>query len=154
MSFQAKGLHDIRALISAPETSIHCAELMGSRFEGEEGSLVIDEKAKRSYQEKIRSLQEDIREAEAMNDLDRASSLNEEYDNLVDHLSKSLGLAGKTRKTGSSVEKARSAVTWRIRSAIKKIGKQHPQLAKHLSHSIKTGTLCSYHPEQSVNWQV
>ena len=46
--------------------------------------------------------------------------LQDEYDKLIDHLSSVVGLGGKTRKSNSSVEKARSAITWRIRSSIKK----------------------------------
>ena len=87
-----------------------------------------------------------------MNQLEKISSLREEYDSLLDHLSKSLSLSGKTRKVGSTVEKARSAVTWRIRNAIKKIENVHPELGNHLSKSIKTGTNCAYLPEVDVNW--
>ena len=91
-------------------------------------------------------------EAALMSNAEKANALREEYDQLVDHLSKSLGLGGKIRKTDSPVERARSAVTWRIRSAIKKIEKAHPSLGKHLSKSIDTGTFCSYSPEKEYDW--
>jgi hypothetical protein len=55
---------------------------------------------------------------------------------------------------GSSVEKARSAITWRIRNVIKKISSTHPKLATHLSKSINTGTFCSYKPEVNIDWEL
>jgi hypothetical protein len=77
-----------------------------------------------------------------------------EYNTLVDHLSASLGLGHKPREMGSSVEKARSAITWRIRNVIKKISSTHPKLATHLSKSINTGTFCSYKPEVNIDWEL
>jgi hypothetical protein len=52
------------------------------------------------------------------------------------------------------MDRARSAVTWRIRKAIKKIEAVNPSLGKHLSNSVKTGLFCSYHPELSMDWQI
>ncbi|MEQ3796392.1 tetratricopeptide repeat protein [Flavobacteriaceae bacterium MJ-SS4] len=150
----SKGNSDIAILLSTPNSDIHCMELMGSNLHENIDSDVIDEKAKASYQKKIESLLSKIEDAKEMQNYELTYSLEKEYESLVDHLSKSLGLAGKPRKIGSSVEKARSAVTWRIRSAIKKIDAVHPQLAKHLSNSISTGTFCSYKPELKVTWMV
>jgi hypothetical protein len=87
-----------------------------------------------------------------MNHSEKAEALREEYEKLVDHLSQSLGLGGKSRKMDSPVERARTAVTWRIRSAIRKIGEAHPDLGKHLSRSVTTGTFCSYSPEKEYQW--
>lgn len=114
----------------------------------------MDQKAKEQYIQRIKDLQSDIDEAETMNQIEKSRSLREEYDLILDHLSQSMGLDGKTRKIGSTAEKARSAVTWRIRNTIKKIEKVHPELAKHLSTSIKTGTFCSYQPELDTDWIV
>jgi len=77
-----------------------------------------------------------------------------EYEKLIGHLSASLGFMGKARVSGSSVEKARSAVTWRIRSAISRIENTNPQLARHLSNAIKTGTVCCYRPAEEVDWEL
>ncbi|MCK5701860.1 MAG: tetratricopeptide repeat protein, partial [Cyclobacteriaceae bacterium] len=112
-----KGFHDIVKLISAPNQEIHCAEIMGIPVQVEDKSLVMDEKAKTSYRKQLNEYQSELEEAQMMNDHVRASHLQEEYDKLVDHFSKALGLGGKTRKLPEPIEKARSAVTWRIRSA-------------------------------------
>ncbi len=149
-----KGYHDIASLMIQPHKEIHCAELMGVQVGNDNNVLVIDEKAKLTYKKRVQDLLSEIEEAEAMSNSEKANALREEYEKLVDHLSQSLGLGGKTRKIDSPVERARSAVTWRIRSAIKKIEKAHPQLGKHLSKSIDTGTFCSYSPEKEYDWVI
>lgn len=147
-----KGFHDIHKLLSHPTENFHCLDLMNTGLNEQNLTESIDKKAKSEYLKRIKKLQTDIEDAEEMNNSSRVNKLQEEYDAILNHLSQSLGLGGKTRKIGSSVEKARSAITWRIRSAIKKIKPLHPELAKHLSISIKTGTNCSYNPEFSNNW--
>jgi hypothetical protein len=67
---------------------------------------------------------------------------------------KAIGLGGRERKMGDSSERARSAVTWRIRHAIKKLAVVHPALARHLRVSLKTGVFCSYEPEKETPWFV
>jgi tetratricopeptide (TPR) repeat protein len=150
----AKGFHDIHKLLTNPNVEFHCLDLMGAVVDESNATEVIDSKAKTQYLKRIKELQEDIDEAEVMNQIETVSKLREEYDTILDHLSQSLGLAGKTRKVGSTIEKARSAITWRIRNAIKKIKDVHPELGNHLSRSIKTGTHCSYSPEVELNWKL
>lgn len=150
----AKGLHDIYKLISNPTQEFHCLDLMEAGIDENTATRSIDAKAKSEYVNRIKELQEEIEEAEKMNQIERIAKLRETYDMILDHLSNALGLSGKSRKVGSTIEKARSAVTWRIRSSIKKIKEAHPELGKHLSISIKTGTQCSYSPENEVNWTI
>jgi hypothetical protein len=149
-----KGFHDLSRLLAIPEKEIHCAELMGSALFDPGGMETIDQKAKTSYRNRVLRLQEEIREAEETSDSLSVIALREEYEQLLDHLASSMGMSGKPRKAGSTVEKARSAVTWRIRSAIEKINREHPALGKHLANSVKTGTFCCYKPEILLEWQV
>jgi TolB-like protein/tetratricopeptide (TPR) repeat protein len=148
-----KGFYDLQRLLQNHGSAVHCAELMDNAFY-DEGVPAIDEISKKQYQAKILSLQEDLTEAENVQDYQRYAKIQEEYDTLLKHVSASLGLQGKTRKAGGNIEKARSAVTWRIRHAISKIEKEHPRLGSHLSYSIRTGTFCSYAPEQETSWNV
>ncbi len=148
---EVKGFCDLIKLLQNPEKEFHCAELMGSGLDMKAEPL-FDEKAKRSYQKKILELQEEIRSSENNNDLQRTTMLHKEYDDIVDHLTSSLGIKGSIRKSHDTLDKTRSAVTWRIRTAIQKIEKNHPILGKHLSMSIKTGLFCSYNPEKPVQW--
>jgi tetratricopeptide (TPR) repeat protein len=148
---EVKGFFDIQKLITEPGRLFHCGELMGNAIE-QKGEKVFDAKARQHYQQKILDLQKELSEAEKNNDLGRFEKLQVEYDQLLDHLSKSLTLKGKIRQSSHPVEKARSAVTWRIRNAIARIEQSHPVLGAHLSNAINTGTFCSYKPEKPVQW--
>ena len=151
---EVKGLIDIANLLSRQNEEIHCSELMGTTISFDDGEEMIDSKARGEYFQRIKDLQEELDEAESMNDTGRCEILQSELDQITDHLEKSTGLGGKTRKLGSVSEKARTAVTWRIRSAIRKIEIAHPKLAKHLSNSLQTGTFCSYRPEDELHWNL
>ena len=78
----------------------------------------------------------------------------DELDAVIDELAKAMGLQGRYRKMSDTAERARSAVTWRIRSAIKKINAAHPRLGQHLSNSIRTGNFCVYSPESAIEWEL
>ena len=149
-----KGLSDIQTLIETPNQDIHCLELMNGSQTDATGISVIDEKAKKAYQDRMKEIQTEIQEAEELHHTHQLEKLNQEYDQLVEHLSNSLGLKGESRKIGSTAEKARAAVTLRIRDSIKKITNEHEALGKHLSNSIKTGLLCSYRPEKEIDWDL
>jgi hypothetical protein len=148
---ELKGFFDIQQMLLEPRRVFHCAELMGSAVNAK-GEKLLDEKARKQYQKKIIDLQAEIREAEEQSDSAAQVKLQADYDKLIDHLSKALGLKGKARETGGTVEKARSAVTWRIRKAIARIEQCHPHLGAHLSNAIKTGTVCSYQPDRDIQW--
>ena len=149
---ELKGFKDIYKLISQPTKEFHCSELMEIPVLVGEDDQMFDQKAKNKYKTRLVQLQEDIEEAQEMNDNVRAGHLQEEYDKILDHLSSSLGLGGKTRKLDDQIDKARSALTWRIRTAIKKIRESHICLGNHLSNSIRTGIFCSYTPETETKW--
>jgi TolB-like protein len=148
---EVKGFHDIQKMLIQPHQVFHCAELIGSTLDGS-GEKLIDEKARKQYQKKIIELQGEIEEAEQYSNFGKLEKLHEEYDRLIEHLSQSLNLKGQLRQTGNPVEKARSAVTWRIRHAIARIELYHPMLGAHLSNAVKTGTLCSYKPDRDLKW--
>ena len=74
---------------------------------------------------------------------------------LVEQLASAVGLGGRNRRIGSEAERARSAVTKRIKSSIKRIGETIPSLGSHLATRVKTGYFCSYNPpsERPVAWK-
>jgi hypothetical protein len=76
----------------------------------------------------------------------------EELDQLISALAGALGLGGRPRRVGSQVERARCTVTWRIKSAIRKVASAHPALGRHLGNAVRTGTTCVYQPEKPVDW--
>ena len=151
---KTKGLSDIMKLIINPNKDIHSLELMGAMNTPEDRINILDEKSKEAYQTKIQSLQAELAEAEQMNDAIRANELSIEYEELLAHLTQSLGIDGKSRKVATPADKARAAVTLRIRDSINKIAKKDGKLGLHFKNSIKTGMLCSYRPEVSIQWGI
>ena len=148
---EVKGFHDLRVLLDQPGQAVHCLELTGATASSSDVP-VLDPEAKWQFQERLRSLESEIDEAERFQDLGRAQKARAERDELAVELGRALGLGGRSRKLGDPAERARSAVTWRIRSAIKKVAAAHPRLGLHLSNSIRTGLLCQYTPEQETTW--
>jgi predicted ATPase len=152
-----KGLHDLARLLAAPGEEIHVLDLGaavdGVSPQGHAGEL-LDAEARAAYKARIDELREERELAEAANDTVRAERARDELDAIGEALTSAYGLGGRARKAGDQAERARSAVTWRIRSAISRVEAVHPTLGRHLKNSIRTGTFCSYAPEQPVDWQL
>jgi hypothetical protein len=150
----SKGMADLAALLAAGGREVHCLDLVGGAVRESSTGDVIDAEARRSYEQRIRELQADVDTAEANNDYVRAERAQAELDTLIDHLSAALGQGGRARQSGDSAEKARSAVTQRVRSTIRRLERLHPELGRHLRASITTGFYCSYQPEHATTWRV
>ena len=152
-----KGLHDLARLLAAPGQEIHALDLGsgadGAAPQGHAGEL-LDDEARAAYKRRIDELREERELAEAANDTVRAEHAQEELEAIGDTLKSAYGLGGRARRAGDHAERARSAVTWRIRSAIVRIDAVHPALGRHLTNSIRTGTFCAYTPEQRVDWRL
>jgi predicted ATPase len=149
-----KGIGDLAVLVTRPGKEVHALELMGAHDVGGDAGPVLDDRARRSYQERIVELQRDIDDARADHDIRRAERAELELDALIEQLSEAFGLGGRSRATGSSAERARSAVTARIRASIRRLAELHPELGRHLANAVRTGTWCVYRPETDVNWTV
>jgi TolB-like protein len=151
---EVRGLQDIAQLLGRPTEELHCVALAGQPADTGRGTEVLDEQARRAYRTRLREIETELTEAEDANDSGRAERLEEERERLLDEMRKATGLGGRDRKMGDAAERARSAVTWRIRNAIKKLDAAHPALARHLTNSVKTGVFCSYTPEKETRWFV
>ena len=103
---------------------------------------------------RLADLDEDIAEAESWNDPERAARARAERDALLHELAAAAGPAGQPRLLGDQSERARKAVTARIRDIIGRIEQVHPALACHLRESITTGTRCCYSPPTPVTWRL
>lgn len=147
-----KGYYDIANLLAKPNIEIHCSDLMGNAINFEQTPLIMDDKAKTEYRNRLIDLDKEIQDFDLNNDYENVIKLREEYDAIVDHLTKSINVKGRTKKFSDATEKARVAITWRIRDAIKKINTVHPEFGKHLSVAISTGNYCSYSPENNIEW--
>ncbi|MCP4782343.1 MAG: hypothetical protein GY903_04960 [Fuerstiella sp.] len=151
---ELKGFHDIARLLAQANEQLHCLELSGADPTDDVPAEVLDVQARREYRRRIEELQLELERAEADNDPARSEMALEELDALIEELAKATGLGGRSRKLGNVAERARSAVTWRVRSAIKKIAAAHPRLGQHLSNSIRTGNFCVYSPESATVWEL
>ena len=113
---------------------------------------VIDERARTAYRDRLGALDADIRNALDSGADRRAAELDQERAALVEELRRAAGLGGRPRRLGDETERARQAVTARIRDTLKRLRSAHPELADHLAMSISTGTHCRYGPEPPVAW--
>jgi len=148
----SKGLADIATLIGARGADVHVLTLVGHHLARMGADPVLDQRAKKSYQERLACLAEDIEDAEAAGRAGRAEVLRNERDALIHELAAAAGLGHRDRRLGDEAERARKTVSARVRDALAKIGQAHPELADHLRSSLRMGTLCSYSPAKPVTW--
>jgi hypothetical protein len=107
---------------------------------------ILHQQARTAYRQRLTGLDEEIAEADAWHDTERASRLRAEKDFLIRELAAATGLGGRPRQLGSESEQARLNVTGAIRNAISRIRDRAPEAAAHLDQAIRTGTRCSYSP--------
>ncbi|MFN0128216.1 MAG: hypothetical protein ACKV19_16190 [Verrucomicrobiales bacterium] len=148
-----RGLHDLALLLSRPGEALSSAELAGAKVHAI-GLERADPAALRAYRERLREIEADFVEAEERADAAGAARLEEEKAALLGELSRVAGLGGRLRQTGGVADRARGAVTWRIRHAIRKIAEVHPALGRHLGNAVRTGSACGYFPEKPVSWHL
>jgi predicted ATPase len=166
----SKGMRDLGRLLAAPGVELAAVDLAGvaipiagvsvtGRAMGELGmgvekdaGPVIDAEARQSYRRRLADLEEDIGEAVASNDPERAARAREEREFLLAELGAAVGLGGRERRLLDPAERARKAVAGRIRDALDHIEAAHPELARHLRRSLRTGAFCTYDPAMPTTW--
>jgi hypothetical protein len=158
----AKGLSDLAVLLAVPGRQVPAADLIAAAGAGQAGLAdlrmgadeVLDATARRQVRARLASLGEDIAEAESWNDPERAARARAERDALLRELTAAAAPGGQPRLLGDQSERARKAVTARIRDVIGRLEPVHPALAGHLRESVTTGTRCSYSPPTPVTWRL
>ncbi|WP_419998297.1 AAA family ATPase [Streptomyces boninensis] len=159
----AKGLRDMHQLIARPGEEIPAVRLLSPEG-GEEavaarrlgGDPVLDDEAKAQYKARLDRLDDEIDRAAARGDEARAAEYDKERAALLDELRTAAGLGGRSRRLGDEAERARKAVTGRIRDAIRKLAAVHPELAAHLTAAVSTGSTCAYQPQagEAGRWRL
>jgi tetratricopeptide (TPR) repeat protein len=168
----SKGLQYLACLLANPGRQFHVCDLVaagkaaidtsrapaGSRLvpdAGDAGQL-LDARAKEAYRRRLAEIDDDIDEARAMADVDRAAQADAERECLVRELARAVGLGGRDRRAASASERARSAVTRAIRHGLARIREHDAALGEHLDHAIRTGTYCAYlsDPRVPVVWRL
>ncbi|MET7803460.1 AAA family ATPase [Micromonospora chersina] len=157
----AKGLHDLRLLLGRPGVDVPAVELLDPAAGPElvaarrlGGDPVLDDEAKARYRQHLRRLDDEIDRAAVRADAARLAALDAERAALLDQLRAAAGLAGRSRRLGDQAERARKAVTARIRDTLRRIDERHPVLGAHLRESVTTGGTCRYLPADPVPWQL
>jgi hypothetical protein len=156
----AKGLHDLAVLLRRPGRETHVLDLADPTGTARVAATTtadpaIDSRARAAYRARVIELADQIEDAEADGDRERAARLRTEQEFIVAELAGSLGLHGRTRPgSADPAERARKAVTMRIRAAIASIAAAHPGLGRHLDAAVRTGRFCVYQPETAVDWRI
>jgi nucleoside-triphosphatase THEP1 len=151
-----KGIHDLARLLAQPGremTALDLAAPLGQPPLGDLGDTV-DAQARAAYRARLAELGVELDEAEAAGDDERSARAGAERDALVQQLANAYGLGGRGRRSGAAAERARTAVTARVRDAIRKIETLHPDLGRHLARSVRTGTFCCYDPDPLIHWEL
>ena len=74
---------------------------------------------------------------------------------MVAALAEAYGLGGRPRRAGLAAERARTAVTARIKDSHPPDRRcASPSSGSTSACSVRTGTSCSYEPEQPVRWSL
>jgi hypothetical protein len=169
-----RGLQCLACLLRRPGQECHVMELVG-RCTGQpagtvkftesdlglrgvvpcEACQLLDPRTKAQYARRVQELKAELELAESFNDPGRAAGAREEISLIMEQLASAVGLNGRDRRPGSAAERARSAVSKRIKEAIQRIKEEMPALGHHLEARISTGYFCSYqpHPEYPVDWR-
>ena len=153
-----KGLRDLQLLVTRPGTALSSLALLagsaGLPVPVSTGSdEVLDDRARAAYRRRLRELEDEMAEAAAVGDAVRAERAQEERDFLVRELAAALGLGGRSRRLGDETDRARKAVTMRVRDVIGRLDGPLPDLALHLRDSVRTGRECVYAPDTAVAWR-
>jgi hypothetical protein len=139
------GVQRLVQLLARPHRDVPAADLAGSVADTA-GQTVLDREALRAYRDRVDELRADIDEAEADADLARAERLRDELDVLLEHLSASAGLGGRSRSFAGGDERARVAVRKSLRRVFDEIAAVAPQFGAQLQASVRTGNACRFDP--------
>jgi tetratricopeptide (TPR) repeat protein len=151
-----KGMHDLARLLAQPGTDMHVLDLVaeGPTLQSDAPGDPIDTTARNQYRARLVEIERDLADADDRADIARSERLGAERDALIAELTSAYGLGGRARRRSDSAERARSAVTQRIRDAIARIEAADPGLGGHLRRAVRTGTFCAYAPEQPTTWEL
>jgi hypothetical protein len=150
----SKGMRDIARLVARPGVAVAALDLLGGLVVERDLGPVLDGTARTTYRRRITEIDDALDAADTSGDADRSASLTAERHHLVAELSAAVGLGGRPRPTGSSAERARTTVTTRVKDALRRLDSAHPEAARHLRRSLRTGGFCRYDPDPIATWEV
>jgi hypothetical protein len=150
----SKGLVDIARLLAGAGSEIHVLELVDAGDRSGSAGQLADRQAIEAYRQRLADLGAEADDAERDNDPERRVRAELERQAVLDELGRVSGTGGRPRQFANHpAERARKAVTGRVRDAIGKLDAVLPELAAHLQRSIVTGTYCRYRPD-TTGWDI
>ncbi len=169
----ALGLHYIHHLMRSEGSSIHSSRLLAlingesvncsspsmaladdsglQEAESSCGDELVPADARRRLLTKIESLGEEVECLRASGDSEGAAELEEQIEQIEAYLRRNT-YRGRSARFANRSDRDRKSVGIAIRRAIRAMSEMHPALGRHLDNSIRTGSSCSYQPEQPTAW--
>ncbi len=168
-----KGMRYLARLLADPGREYHVLDLVAAETAGNaradgpdvaglprsafgDAGELLDPQAKAAYRRRLAEIDDDLEQARAAGDIERAVQADAERDFLIRELARAFGLSGRERRASSASERARASATRAVRHAIARIGEHHPELGEHLSRTVRTGAYCAYLPDPRTpaGWRV
>lgn len=154
-----KGLADIAILVRRRGHDVSALELAGGQAVSGAGTdAMTDRQSLDAYRRRLDDLDAEIDAADRDANLGMSELLDSERQHLLAELRRVTGLGGRIRSNSNDpAERARKAVSGRIRDAIGRLAEITPNLAAHLDRSICTGLRCSYSPcghDEQMQWKI
>ena len=154
----ARAARSRRSTCSTSWQAVHAEPGQAARrhLASADAGTVLDAAARAAYRRRLTDLRNELEEAAAYGDLGRTDRLRAEMEFLTEELASAMGIGGSPRRVGGPSERARSAVTQNIRSALKRLVQALPVLDAPLARRIRTGAFCVYEPDPSspVPWEL
>ena len=110
-------MHHLARLLGDPGREFHVLDLVAAEIgsvasvDSSHAGEMLDARAKDAYRRRLAEIDEDLEQAQAIGDGERAAQADAERDFLLRELSLAVGLSGRDRRAGSPSERARAGVT-------------------------------------------
>ena len=137
----ARGLQILERLLSHPGQGLHVFELHAP-----DPGRAEEAEAFAALRRRLGAAHEALEEARARGEPERAAALVTEKEEI-----RAAMVAG-ARAGDAVVEKARKAVTNRIRATLLQLDELDDQIARHFRRAVHSGTICRYEPEPNHRW--
>jgi hypothetical protein len=152
------GMTYLARLLGAPDTDITALDLVAwdagpaSERPSAGRQSLLDDRAVATYRRRVHELGEELEDARACNDIERAARAQLELDAIIDELESAHGLGGRARCFSTDGERARTSVHKAIKRAIERVVEVHPTAGAVLRDGVVTGSTCRY--SGAVPWDV
>jgi hypothetical protein len=143
----SRGVELLARLVAAAGERIHVLALAGdsdAALPESSAGDASDRRAVAAYRSRLAAIDNSLAAAESGGVRGRSQELRREREILLAEISRAIGLGGRLRRVGSATERARVAVTRRLKDAVARIAEVDPVLGQHLRDEVRTGTYCVY----------